>query len=634
MISHVADDETVTVRDEAVLARCVDAPFDLKPALEWQAALRHDGVLEPLVNLTEMQLGHEEPLPGLLAVILRQESSWRGTSLRERLRAHLERFADSEVGRQIGTLWESMRSLEAFDETLAKEAAKLPASAYETFWFARAPQRVSFEEASAFHPRALQFWRDEMLAPEQDGVPRPMFVPGLRGQDAAERRFDQSERNTAFQSRAVRDGRLPLRDPETADLVEPFDSCQSGMAWQFSFGDRHLSVLMAAGGGQKAVFVYSSGGHEVLDLEGGLASSFGMSQICISMARILRRAIVKSDEWATAIEQRGERPAGRRRIALVAVHAENPMHHLWNLFPACEKLAQAGLASRVDELWTTPTDFYGDLPVLFPELAAAEHHAAPRAAATDPHPFSPDHLALRIGGYFMPRSLLDRVVDRMRDMPAVPGAITPEADESGPVVWFGLRVGSRAWLDQETEIPKVIDRIHERHPAARIVLDGYTRAVGRDLASARWESQIAQLSELAGQIVDSVARPDRIVDLSGMTLREATLWASVTDVYVTPSGSSQHKVGWFSDGAGIMYSSDDLAKRTQRGPLPGTYQAEGRGNCVLVTGRVAESGERRSSSDTRRNLENLVLDHAEIVARILDALDERGPRDAPESARR
>lgn len=609
--------------DAQFLDVCATAPYAARSALDWQNALRDAGVPDTLAHLTRVQESQPDPLPAVLALILKHESSWRGDALRDRLADHLDRFAASETGLLIDDVWRAVRDLRPLDEGLARAAAKLSPTAYEVYWFAKPPVRRDLDDAAAaVHPHAAERWRGEMLEPVDLGIPRPVF-PDREGRPGeAERRFDASERSIAFQMRAVRDGRLEFRDPKTDVLVDVFDSCQVGASWQYSFGDEHLSVLLSGGGGQKAIFLYAAHSNSLFDLGSGLATSFGLSKPCISLARLLRRAAVKAADWSRAVEGRGT-SAGRRRVAVVAMHAENPMHHLWNLFPACEAIALGGLSGNIDELWTTPSDFYGRLPELYPELAGAQHHDVARSGAGDPHPFSPTDLVVRVGGYFMRRSLLDRVVERMRGLEPAAGAVEPDPDDASPVIWFGLRVGSRSWLGQDEEIPHVIDRIHERHPDARIVLDGYTRAVGVDLASERWEASITQLSALATQISARVLRPERLIDLSGLTLREATLWAAVADVAVTPTGSSQHKVGWFMDGVGFMYGSEEFATRTAKGSLPGTYQAEGRADWSLITGRAAEVGERRSATDARRHLDNLVIDPEVVIERVLGALDAR-----------
>lgn len=601
-------------------------PADLKLALALQAQFRRDGASVPLESLTHLQTTRDQPMPGLLAAVLRQTVSWQPDGMRYRLASHLASFGASEDGRLLAGLWESIRRLQPLDDDAVARAARLPPAVFETFWFSAPPRQIAFEEAGHLHPRAVQFWRDEFLQAESDGVEPPVFDAGPN-QAAAQRRFVEAERNTAFQFRAIRDGKLLLRDPETAAMREPFDACQSGMAWQYSFGEESLSVLLAGGGGQKAVYLFASHTHEVLDLKAGLGASFAMNQVCIALARLMRRIVVNAAAWAAGTAAR-DSMAGRRRVVAVAVHAENPMHHLWNLFPPCERIVQAGLAGRLDEVWTAPTEFYGDLLELFPELDGVERHRVQRAQASDPYPFEPDKLVIRIGGYFMTSALLERVVARMRALPPVSDLPDPTpADDL--VVWFGLRVGSRSWLTQESDLPWVIDRIHDEYPEAKIVLDGYTRAVGEDRASVRWQESIDQLDAVAGSIVDRVGRPDRVVDLSGSTLREATLWAASTDAYVTPSGSSQHKVGWFARGSGLMYGSEELAARTRRSPLPGTYQAEGKTNCELVVGTAVQPGERRSESDVRPNLENLALDRDEILRRVLEILETKGAAAQP-----
>ena len=189
----------------------------------------------------------------------------------------------------------------------------------------------------------------------------------------------------------------------------------------------------------------------------------------------------------------------------------------------------------------------------------------PRGALWDPHPFSTDHLVVQPGGYFVSTRLIERVVGAMAALPILDlSAHQPvfPAERPFPIVWIGLRVGSRSWWDQEFQIPELIRRIHDRYPDALFLLDGFSFPLGEDEVSAKWSASIDQLGKLADSVVAACGESAQVLSLVGNTLRESVLWAREVDTYLTPLGTSQHKVGWFTDAPGAVFGPESLAELT------------------------------------------------------------------------
>jgi hypothetical protein len=190
------------------------------------------------------------------------------------------------------------------------------------------------------------------------------------------------------------------------------------------------------------------------------------------------------------------------------------------------------------------------------------------------------------------------------------------------VIWIGLRVRSRAWADQEQEAARFIDALHLRYPRALVVLDGYSYPMGNDLVSERWQGSIDELHAVARAVKSNVRRGDQVIDLVGSTLREAVLWAEATDVYIAPNGTSQHKVGWFSDAPGVVYAPRSLGDLPPE-LRPGARESEGRPVPSTILGEPVGDGERRGRNDVRPHLENLRIDRGQLLAMVCELLESR-----------
>lgn len=337
-------------------------------------------------------------------------------------------------------------------------------------------------------------------------------------------------------------------------------------------------------------------------------------------AQLLRRVAVRHLEYAEAVSARHGPPSEGTVVAVPSM-VENFAHHLWNTFTGVQRAIDHGLADRIDEVHVCGTEFFGPLVNLFPELGTSRVVETEREGVRDPYPFSRGHLIVPLGGYFIRRSLVERVVEQVRVLPNTSGAIEPPPENGRPfpIVWIGLRVGSRSWVDQEHEVPWLIGAVHERHPDALFLLDGYSYPIGRDLVSHKWQPSIEALHALASVIRHNTSRPEKVLDLVGNTLRESVLWAAATDVYVSPNGTSQHKVGWLTDGPGLSYGPPGLLKLPPE-QRPGAYESEGRPIPITVLGAPIDAGARRSATDRRIDLENVRLDRTEVLARLLELL--------------
>ena len=608
--------------DDAYARVLLDSPTSRLALDEWRQVVRGADDVPFADRLAALQRGAEHPLPVVLFQLLQEPT---GDAAREAHAAELAAFLAGEEAQACARVWSAYAALQPLPEADADRAAALPVVVKELFFLATQPRAMTFEEAAAagvpLDADAIKWWREDFLRAD---VPQPderEFVTRAQRQIA-----DADDPHLAHQTRAVRERRLVLRDPLTGAECAPFDALVSFGKAVHSFGDREHAMLFSVGAGFKAAYVYLPARGLLLDLGAKFGRPILPPHKTVSLFMdLFDRVVAQRDRYARAVATRPD-PGARRTVVLQMTVAENFAHHAWNFYPGVERLIDHGVAGNVAEVRTAGTEFFGPFQELFPEFSGAAVVDEPRRGVRDPHPFSHEHLVVSVGGYFIRRTLVDRIRDRAAAAAATPGYPQPPsaggAPLPGPVIWIGLRVRSRAWADQEQEAARFIDALHLRYPRALVLLDGYSYPMSNDLVSEQWRSSIDELHAVARAIKGNVRRGDQVVDLVGSALREAVLWAEATDVYIAPNGTSQHKVGWFSDAPGVVYAPRSLGDVPSE-LRPGARESEGRPIPSTILGEPVGAGERRGRNDVRPHLENLRIDRGQLLAMVCELLDSR-----------
>jgi len=269
--------------------------------------------------------------------------------------------------------------------------------------------------------------------------------------------------------------------------------------------------------------------------------------------------------------------------------------------------------------------FYGDLDQIFPELKGLENLPQRGSDGLDPAPFRGDPIVVPVGGGFFSEQLKERVlksceqhirtIDHEVDL-------LERARESQCNIWFGIRIGDKSWLDQEQAIPKIIDHLNNKFDNLTFYLDSFSFSTGKINLVERWKLAFENLKLLCESITQTVANPDTVVNLTGLSLPVATLVARETHLYLSPLGTTQHKVGWFSRGKGLIYLPNSAKGRDPIG-LQGTWETENLVEPDFCYAIKDVAGERHSYNDKRSLIDNMELD----VDEILDWFENNIPED-------
>lgn len=423
------------------------------------------------------------------------------------------------------------------------------------------------------------------------------------------------ERSSAWLDHLTADLGLPFPDPMTGEPIAASDSLIINGRTIYAYRGRHSFFLITGGTrtALRAVYIpaldLGISLHPVLDplLEPGTLATL--------LATLLRRA-------CDPPKPREDRPSG---LTLFIHPTDNFAHQLWNFFCSLERALVGGFSHNIRVVEFSGTEFFGPLERLFPEFADRIVRPA-RTSLCDPAPYRGDHLAMPSGGGFIPRRLVRRLIDAARSLPrASPRHLEP-ADfpraADAPVIWIGMRLNDKSWVDQEAGIIDVVAAVSRRHPDAFFLLDGFSFPIGEDLCSSRWRSVIEKLDGIATRIQRAAPDPARVVNMVGNTFRESLLWAEATDIYLAPYGSTQHKIGWFTDAPGIVYAPPIIDPATAA-ISPACVASEIGARPTFIFADAVSQGERRGPDRSRESFENVALDAGLTADLILSGLNDR-----------
>jgi len=429
----------------------------------------------------------------------------------------------------------------------------------------------------------------------------------------------REETYVAFQDQVVRRRAFEMIDPFTGRPCELFDSVMIFDRQIFSFRGSELFFFISGGNMNAGIFLYLLGANLLLQID---TEQNQCSQVYygndVHMAELfavyLNRVLKNYAAYTNAVDKAAHYEGRQREIIAIHGRAENPAHHIWNYLSPFERLNLLGALGNISAIVRPPTEYFGSMVGLFPELATAEIISIPSQPIIDPCPFSVEKIAIWLGGNFIPRNLQGRIHRWASDCASTGQRefINAQVEQHGPIVWIGLRTGDKVWTNQTDGIVKIIDSICAEYPRALFILDGFSVPNTEAQIPEKWSSAVHTLRSVADQIVRSTKVPGCALSLIGNTIAESVMWASKVGTYFAPLGSSQHKVGWYSVARGIIYTTSKI-QGTLPELRPGAWEAEGCPIPDFVIGEIASAGKRRSNFDFRINLENVSFDTEDVI---------------------
>ena len=238
-------------------------------------------------------------------------------------------------------------------------------------------------------------------------------------------------------------------------------------------------------------------------------------------------------------------------------------HHLWNELPGIGRLVRTGTIDNVDKFLVLREPL-GDILQIFPEIPTEKLEKENSTDAIFDYILNNNYLVVRVGEYVTTRDTITRVyeVAKANSRPETLDLVRQTRQQHFPLLWIGIRVGSRTWVNQVTGLTRLIEALYAEFPRLGIVFDGFSLPADRsDQLSDKQEYDkfVLQENRVVNDIIETLSQNHRqtpgIFNIVGSSIYDANVWANAIDVYVSPYGSLQHKVGWFANKPGIIHAN-------------------------------------------------------------------------------
>jgi hypothetical protein len=241
-------------------------------------------------------------------------------------------------------------------------------------------------------------------------------------------------------------------------------------------------------------------------------------------------------------------------------------HHLWNELSGVHRLHRKKLLSRVDKFLLLREPL-GHIEQLFPEIPTDKIERKDTIGAIFDEILANNYFVVRVGDDFIPRDLATRVyrVAQRNCLRETLDYARKARRKHSPLLWVGIRVGSRTWTNQVDGLSKVINCLHTQFPRLGVVFDGFSVPADRPGASSDHQVYAEILNQENAVVNDVVEKLQHhpqgtpgIFNIIGSSIFDANVWAHAIDVYVSPYGTLQHKVAWLANKPGIIHTNQTL----------------------------------------------------------------------------
>jgi hypothetical protein len=368
-----------------------------------------------------------------------------------------------------------------------------------------------------------------------------------------------------FQIQAVKHGRLRAACPFTGAPIESRHSLLANIHVMFyRFVSREVFYVVTAniGTGYRRHALY----FPIHDLLIGSGDPWGCEPDDLN--ELKARVVCHPEEsYEYVVDQ------NRHRQTAVCLGFYHFAHHLWNELSSLERLYQKRLLAKVGAFLVLREPL-GLIDEIYPEL----HSDRISRLATSDEMFVSilrhKYFAIRMGGYYIRQQVADRVykVARSNCSTATLESVQKARSAHWPLLWVGIRVDSRTWNDPVEGLACMLVSLHERYPGLGVVFDGFSVPAdnstespesrsSKDEYSAVVEQERAVVRAILKKIAQLSPRIPASFEVIGSSIYQANVWADVIDVYVSPYGSLQHKVGWLRSKPGVVHSNLTLLKQ-------------------------------------------------------------------------
>ena len=328
-------------------------------------------------------------------------------------------------------------------------------------------------------------------------------------------------------------------------------------------------------------------------------------------AHLAKSLLALGDTQRTELPQQAE-------IVVRIGGTENFAHHLWNYFGGLEKAKLLGLLPQIRALQLIGTEFFGPITDIYPELSPGGTSSREQTAivgissrgqiAVDASDIrNPARMVIPLGTHLLLPGVMNRVAS-LAEKTLADSAIDATAQKVKSFrrrIYVSLRVGDKAWIDADRELPKLINHALALYPDTCFIIDGFSSPVGVDNISQRWRRQIDELNAIVARILAQTEKPEQVFNIMGLNLLQSIALLRLSTFYITAAGTAHHKIDWLTNIGGILYLSPDYKDKPIR-RVPGMAQRLNSTPPAVIFGEMTDRNSVRlqSSNDVRPNLSN------------------------------
>lgn len=238
-------------------------------------------------------------------------------------------------------------------------------------------------------------------------------------------------------------------------------------------------------------------------------------------------------------------------------------HHFWNELSGLSRITRKRLLPAIDK-FLVMREPLGPIEQLFPEISSERIQRYEDTGRIFNEIVAHNYFVIKVGDESIPKRLAERVYRvALRNCHAETIARVRDAKERHhPLLWIGIRVGTRSWTDQADGMARLIHALHCEYPRLGVVFDGFSLPADTSEhpgSDGEYADILRQENAVVKAIVDRLH--DRrhsglgVFNIIGSSIYDANVWAHAIDVYVSPHGTIQHKVGWLARKPGVVHTN-------------------------------------------------------------------------------
>lgn len=302
----------------------------------------------------------------------------------------------------------------------------------------------------------------------------------------------------------------------------------------------------------------------------------------------------------------------RQFLGAIASHGR-PYHFYYDVAPAIQGLHEADILYRLDNIYYYEgADFCSYKDVY--QLPANEQTL--NAVALQAHVARHNGYVFHVGTLFDRGSCerLTRFDDEFLRFSRGTYKASNDAELSSmsecyPLIWFGITVQKRSWLEQVEAAQNLMNELQKTYPKVGVVFDGWTSPLNPTAAD---KSETAKDNLVVAEVASKLNPSIPVFSAVGATSTQKIAYARVADAYVGNSGTGGLHVARFAGRPGVghlntkMIDSDEHVRRRTR----------------LVDKKFIV--DRPEDADLRRDFISYSLDWRVVHGQLVEILNSRG----------